>query len=75
MMKIAVIGGGSTYTPEFVDGFARMQDPLRIDELWLRHRPRASPVVGAMVSGCSPGASPADVEVTDDLDRVVATPT
>lgn len=23
-MKIAVIGGGSTYTPELVDGFARL---------------------------------------------------
>ena len=23
-MKIAVVGGGSTYTPELVDGFARL---------------------------------------------------
>ena len=27
-MKIAVIGGGSTYTPELIDGFARLQDEL-----------------------------------------------
>ena len=35
-MKIAVVGGGSTYTPELVDGFARLRDSgLEIDELVL----------------------------------------
>ena len=35
-MKIAVIGGGSTYTPELVDGFARLRDSgLVVDELVL----------------------------------------
>lgn len=34
-MKVAVVGGGSTYTPELVDGFARLRDMLPIDELWL----------------------------------------
>ena len=36
-MKIAVIGGGSTYTPELVDGFARLRDAagLHVDELVL----------------------------------------
>jgi 6-phospho-beta-glucosidase len=34
-MKVTVVGGGSTYTPELVDGFARMRDVLPIDELWL----------------------------------------
>ena len=33
--KIAVIGGGSTYTPELVDGLARRTDRLPIDELVL----------------------------------------
>jgi 6-phospho-beta-glucosidase len=33
--KIAVIGGGSTYTPELVDGLARRTDRLPIDELAL----------------------------------------
>ena len=32
-MKVAVVGGGSTYTPELVDGFARL--PGEIDELAL----------------------------------------
>jgi 6-phospho-beta-glucosidase len=34
-MKIAVVGGGSTYTPELVDGLGRMQDVLPVDELVL----------------------------------------
>jgi 6-phospho-beta-glucosidase len=32
-MKLAVVGGGSTYTPELVDGFARLRDLLPLDEL------------------------------------------
>jgi 6-phospho-beta-glucosidase len=34
-VKLAVVGGGSTYTPELIDGFARMRDLLPIEELWL----------------------------------------
>ena len=34
-MKLAVVGGGSTYTPELVDGFARLRDALPVDELVL----------------------------------------
>ena len=34
-MKVAVVGGGSTYTPELVDGIARLQDLVRVDELVL----------------------------------------
>ena len=34
-MKLVVVGGGSTYTPELVDGFARLVDVLRVDELVL----------------------------------------
>ena len=34
-MKLAVVGGGSTYTPELVDGLARLQDALPVDELVL----------------------------------------
>ncbi|MFL5674266.1 MAG: 6-phospho-beta-glucosidase [Chloroflexota bacterium] len=34
-MKIAVVGGGSTYTPELVEGFARRAARLPIDELVL----------------------------------------
>ena len=34
-MKLAVVGGGSTYTPELVDGLARMRSALPVEELAL----------------------------------------
>ena len=47
--KIAVIGGGSTYTPELVDGLARRTDRLPIDELVLLDiEPERLEVVGGL---------------------------
>jgi 6-phospho-beta-glucosidase len=41
-MKVAVIGGGSTYTPELVNGFLARLESFPLSELWLmdidRHR-------------------------------------
>jgi 6-phospho-beta-glucosidase len=34
-LKIAVVGGGSTYTPELIDGFARLRTVLPLAELVL----------------------------------------
>jgi 6-phospho-beta-glucosidase len=34
-VKIVVVGGGSTYTPELVDGFGRLRQVLPVDELVL----------------------------------------
>ena len=34
-MKLAVIGGGSTYTPELVDGIARLAGDVKVTELTL----------------------------------------
>lgn len=34
-VKVAVIGAGSTYTPELVEGFVRRADRLAVDELAL----------------------------------------
>ncbi|MEU9131537.1 6-phospho-beta-glucosidase [Kitasatospora sp. NPDC048540] len=34
-MKLAIVGGGSTYTPELIDGFARLRDTLPVGELVL----------------------------------------
>jgi 6-phospho-beta-glucosidase len=34
-MKLAVIGGGSTYTPELVDGIARLSGEVKVTELIL----------------------------------------
>lgn len=35
MLKVAVIGGGSTYTPELVNGFLARSEQFPLDELWL----------------------------------------
>jgi 6-phospho-beta-glucosidase len=47
-MKIAVIGGGSTYTPELVNGFLARAESLGLTELWLMDidRPRLEVVGG-----------------------------
>ncbi len=34
-MKVAVIGGGSTYTPELINGFIARTNSLPLTELWL----------------------------------------
>ena len=34
-MKVTVVGGGSTYTPELVDGIARLKQTFSVDELVL----------------------------------------
>ncbi|MFI6478431.1 6-phospho-beta-glucosidase [Nonomuraea sp. NPDC050663] len=34
-MKLAVVGGGSTYTPELIDGFARLREELPLTEITL----------------------------------------
>lgn len=46
-MKISVIGGGSTYTPELVNGFISRYERLPLEELWLMDiDPRRLEVVG-----------------------------
>lgn len=34
-MKIAVIGGGSSYTPELIEGFINRKSSLKVDEIFL----------------------------------------
>ena len=34
-IKVVTIGGGSTYTPELIEGFIKRQDRVNIGELWL----------------------------------------
>jgi 6-phospho-beta-glucosidase len=48
-VKVAVIGGGSTYTPELVEGFVTRGDRLPVDELVLLDiDPERLSVVGAL---------------------------
>ena len=69
-MKIAVVGGGSTYTPELVSGLTR----LPVDEFTLEDvDPDRREVVGGMArrmlarQGCE-----GRLDVTGDLDAAVA---
>jgi 6-phospho-beta-glucosidase len=73
-MKLAVVGGGSTYTPELVDGFARLRDQLPIDELWLVDPdPTRRELVGGVARRMFAHAGhPGRIEVTDDLVAGVA---
>jgi len=49
-MKITVIGGGSTYTPELVNGFLERTSTLPITELWLMDiDPERLNIVGGFV--------------------------
>lgn len=48
-MKIAVVGGGSTYTPELIEGFAHRSGVLKVDELVLHDiAPDRLDVVGGL---------------------------
>ena len=68
-MKLTVIGGGSTYTPELVDGFSRLRDQLPIDELWLVDPdPVRRELVGGVASRMFAHAGhPGTIHVTDDV--------
>ncbi|HNT90038.1 MAG TPA: hypothetical protein PKL84_19395 [Candidatus Hydrogenedentes bacterium] len=37
-MKLAVIGGGSSYTPELLDGLFVRLDRIPVSEVWLMDR-------------------------------------
>ena len=56
-MKVTVVGGGSTYTPELVDGIARLRDEIEVDQLVLCD---PDPTVSRL-SPASANASPAVV--------------
>ncbi|MCX5198252.1 6-phospho-beta-glucosidase [Streptomyces sp. NBC_00249] len=73
-MKLAVVGGGSTYTPELVDGFARLRDTLPVTELVLID-PAAErlELIGALARRIfARQGHPGLVTTTSDLDAGVA---
>ncbi len=55
-LKVVTIGGGSSYTPELLEGFLKRYHELPVSELWLvgrrrgpgeaRYYPRAVPADG-----------------------------
>jgi len=73
-MRLTVVGGASTYTPELVDGFARLGSRLPIDELVLVDpaRERLEIVGGLSQRILARHGHPARLTLTDDLDTGVA---
>ncbi|MFD5554524.1 6-phospho-beta-glucosidase [Streptomyces sp. NPDC127068] len=73
-MKLTVVGGGSTYTPELIDGFARLRDTLPVSELVLVD-PAADrlELVGGLARRIfAKLGHPGTITTTDDLDAGVA---
>jgi 6-phospho-beta-glucosidase len=72
-MRVSVVGGGSTYTPELVDGFARLDSTLPVDELVLIDpaRERLDVVGGLARRILARQGHPARLTLTDDLDAGV----
>ncbi|MEU5607452.1 6-phospho-beta-glucosidase [Streptomyces sparsogenes] len=72
-MKLAVVGGGSTYTPELVDGFARLRDVLPMEELVLVDpaTDRLELVGGLARRIFAKQGHPGRISWTDDLDAGV----
>lgn len=73
-IKIATIGGGSSYTPELMEGFIKRYEELPIREIWLvdiEAGKEKLEIVGEMAKRMW-DASPYDVEVHLTLDREAA---
>jgi 6-phospho-beta-glucosidase len=72
-MKIAVVGGGSTYTPELVSGLMRERERLPVRELVLHDiDPERREVVGGLAARIlERDGFDGRLDVTDELDRAL----
>jgi len=72
-MKLAVVGGGSTYTPELVAGLARERERLDLREVVLQDiDPERREIVGGLAGRMlDAGGYQGSLAVTDDLDAAV----
>jgi 6-phospho-beta-glucosidase len=72
-MKIAVIGGGSTYTPELVSGLSRERDRIDVGDLVLHDidEQRREVVGGLAARMLARQGYDGSLEITDDLDRAL----
>jgi 6-phospho-beta-glucosidase len=73
-VKVTVVGGGSTYTPELVDGIARLQHLFGVDELALTDpaEQRLALVAGVSQRIFAKYGYSGHITSTNDLDRAVA---
>jgi 6-phospho-beta-glucosidase len=72
-MKLAVIGAGSTYTPELVSGLSRERGRIGVDELWLHDidGERLEVVGGLARRMLERQGYEGRLELTGELDRAV----
>jgi 6-phospho-beta-glucosidase len=72
-MKVAVVGGGSTYTPELVSGLSRERTKIDVRELVLHDiDPERREVVGGLAARMlARQGFEGSLSVTDDLDRAL----
>jgi 6-phospho-beta-glucosidase len=72
-MKLAVVGAGSTYTPEVIDGFVRLRDILPVDEVALHDlsEDRLAVVGGLARRMLDRAGHPARTTMTTRLDEAV----
>jgi 6-phospho-beta-glucosidase len=72
-VKLTVVGAGSTYTPELVDGLIRMRDLLPVSELALvdTDERRLGVLAGMTRRMLAKGAHPANLTATTRLDEAV----
>jgi 6-phospho-beta-glucosidase len=72
-VKLAVIGAGSTYTPELVAGLARERDRIGLREIILHDiDPERREIVGGLAQRMLSAAGyDGELLITDDLDRAV----
>ncbi len=68
-MKIAVVGGGSSYTPELVDGLFSRLDRIPVTEVWMQDPDAARLEVTAGLAGrmAEKNGNPFTVHATGDL--------
>jgi 6-phospho-beta-glucosidase len=73
-VKLAVVGGGSTYTPELVDGLIRMRELLPLEELALHDidAERLDVVTALTRRMFARGDHPGSVTATTTLDEAIA---
>jgi 6-phospho-beta-glucosidase len=72
-MKVVVVGGGSTYSPELVEGFGRLREQLDVDELVLQdtNRERLEIVGGAARRIAAAHGYRGRLELSTDLDAAI----
>ena len=73
-LKIATIGGGSSYTPELVEGFLKRMDELPVGELWLVDVPEGlekQEIVAGLARRMAQKVG-ADLKIVSTLDRRAA---